>query len=56
MYKEQKIMANILVMMAKNYMNVVVIIFTLTVLDSKTPISLAMVDVEEMVGVVMVLV
>ena len=49
-------MVTLLVLMATNDMNVVLIIFALNVLDSKTPIPAAMVGVEDMVGVAMVVV
>ena len=50
--KGQMIMTTLPKMMAKNYTNVVVIIFTMNVLDSNRPLKVAMVDVGEMVGVV----
>ena len=43
-------------MMAENAMNVVVIILDLTVLDSKIPIPVALVDRKEMLGRVLVVV
>ena len=49
-------MATLLVLMAKNAMNVVVIIFPLNVLDFKTQIKTAMVYMKEMVGVVMIVI
>ena len=49
-------MDTLLVMMAENDTNAVVIIFTLNFLGSNKPIPVAMVDVEEMVEVAMVVV
>ena len=54
--KSQMIMETLLVVMATNDMNVVVIIFALTILDSKTLIPEAIVDMEDMVGLVLFLV
>ena len=51
--KGQMITATLLMIMVENDTNVVVIIFALTVLDSNRTITAAMVDVEDMVGVVM---
>ena len=42
--------------MSANYMNVLVIIFSLTTLNCKTPITVATVVLEEMVGMGMVMV
>ena len=54
--KVHTIMENLLVVMATNDMNVVVIIFALTIIDSKTLIPEAIVDMEDMVGLVLFLV
>ena len=51
--KGQTIMATLLVLMAENAMDVVVTIFTLTVLDSNRTIPSSMVDMEDMLGVFM---
>ena len=45
-----------LVLIVTNDTNVVVIIFSMTVLDSNMPISTEMVDLEEKVGLVMAMV
>ena len=54
--KVQMIMAIFLALMAANATNVVVIIFDLTYLDSDRPITVAMVEVEDLVGVVIFMV
>ena len=53
LHKGHMITATIVILMVANATNVVVIIFLLTVLDSNSLIPAAMVDVEEMVGMVM---
>ena len=53
LHKGQLITATLLMMMVANDTYVMVIIFYLTVLNSNSPITVAMLDVEEMVGVVM---
>ena len=49
------IIATLIVMMAANYMSVMVIIFVLTVLEPKTPIPVDMVYMEDMLGVSVVM-
>ena len=53
--KSQMIMKTLLVLMDENDRNVVAIIFALTVLDSDSTIPAAMVYMEEMVGVIMIM-
>ena len=53
--KSQMIMETLLVLMDENDRNVVAIIFALTVLDSDSTIPAAMVYMEEMVGVIMIM-
>ena len=50
------ILATLLILVTKNSMNLVVIIFDVTVLDSRTPIIEAMLDVEYMTGLVIAVV
>ena len=54
--KRQMIMATLLILIVANDMNVVVIIFTLNVLNPNRPIPEAMVDVEETLGGLMAMV
>ena len=49
-------MTNLLVLMYENATNVVVTIFTLNLIDSKTLIAASVVDLEDILGVVMVLI
>ena len=48
---EKMIMMNLLILIATNSTNVVVIVFALTILDSNRPIPVDILDVEDMVGV-----
>ena len=51
LHNEKMIMMNLLILIATNSTNVVVIVFALTILGSNRPIPVDILDVEDMVGV-----